>query len=282
VKRHEATIAKTQRKMLDYMQSTRIFGNPVALAHRDQPDLTSALDLHTQRAPDTAFVAIDGAHHALWVVTGDQALRICDSFDAALYITDGHHRLAAAAALATVEGTLRPQLPAALFAESQLKLGAYSRVIDDEQLTGSQVLLSLRDEFELVESDQEVPRPSGPRQIGVRVDGRSFMLTIPEALVPADIYRRLDVNLLQDLVLQPVFGVTDPRTDPRLSFVADTDNDSHDVDAATAWFLPYPTSIPDVMAVADADLTMPPKSTYFLPKVPSGLLFRPVASTPDA
>lgn len=275
IKRHESTIAKTQRKMLAYMESTRIFGNPVALAHRTHPELAIALRHHSQRRADVTFTAIDGAEHSLWVVTGDDAQMMCDSFSDVLYITDGHHRLAGASALAEAEGRSNPHLPAALFAEDELTLGAFARVIDDQDVVAVDALALLYERFDLQEVTQRVARPAGPHQMGVRIGGRSFLLTIAPASIPTDTYDRLDVNLLQDLVLEPLFGVTNPRTDQRLRFVADT-SDDHDVDSCAAWFLPYPTSVPDVMIVADAGRAMPPKSTYFMPKVPSGLFIRPV------
>jgi uncharacterized protein (DUF1015 family) len=192
-----------------------------------------------------------------------------------LYITDGHHRLAAASALAEAEGRPNPHLPAALFAEDELTLGAFARAIDDEDVVATDVLTWLDERFDLQEVSQKVARPVTPHQMGVRLDGRSFLLRIPPAAIPTDTYDRLDVNLLQDLVLEPLFGVTNPRTDQRLRFIADT-SDDHDVDSCAAWFLPYPTSVPDVMIVADTGRAMPPKSTYFMPKVPSGLVIRPV------
>ncbi|MFT4989889.1 MAG: hypothetical protein ACI9BK_002668 [Acidimicrobiales bacterium] len=275
IKRHETTIAKTQRKMLQYMEATRIFGNPVALAHRDHPELAVSLAHHSRHTADLLFESVDGTQHSLWVVTGTPAQTMCDSFSDVLYITDGHHRLAAASALAEAEGRPNPHLPAALFAEDELTLGAFARAIDDEDVVATDVLTWLDERFDLQEVSQKVARPATPHQVGVRLDGRSFLLRIPPAAIPTDTYDRLDVNLLQDLVLEPLFGVTNPRTDQRLRFIADT-SDDHDVDSCAAWFLPYPTSVPDVMIVADTGRAMPPKSTYFMPKVPSGLVIRPV------
>jgi uncharacterized protein (DUF1015 family) len=277
IKRHEVTIPKTQRKMLEYMQSTRIFGNPVALAHRTYAEFATSLQGHSQHTADVTFQSVDGTQHSLWVVGGDEAQSMCDSFNDVLYITDGHHRLAAASALAEAEAWSSPHLPAALYAEAELTVGSFARAVDDGDVVASAVLVSLHERFDLVEVEDRIARPKCPHQMGVRIGGRSFLLTIPPALIPTKIYDRLDVNLLQDLVLEPLFGITNARTDERLRFVADT-SDAHDVDSCLAWFLPYPTSVPDVMLVADAGSAMPPKSTYFMPKVPSGLAIRPVDS----
>lgn len=276
VKRHETTIAKTERKMVNYMQSTRIFGNPVALAHHDHPEVAISLARHAQRAADITFESVAGTEHSLWIVDGDAAQALCDSFSDVLYITDGHHRLAAASSLAAAEGWPDPHLPAGLFAENELRLGAFARSIRDDDVAASDILRALSEKFELAESDQQVPRPMATHEMGVRIGGRSFVLRIPAAAIPTDLYDRLDVNLLQELVLEPLFGVTNPRTDSRLHFIADTNDDAHDTDSWDAWFLPYPTSVRDVMMVADTGRAMPPKSTYFMPKLPSGLVIRPV------
>ncbi len=163
-----------------------------------------------------------------------------------------------------------------MFAESELRLGAFARTIRDDTVIATDILKALSENFELAESELQVPRPTATHQMGVRIGGRSFVLTIPAAVIPTDSYDRLDVNLLQELVLEPLFGVTNPRTDSRLHFIADMNDDAHDTDSWDAWFLPYPTSVRDVMLVADTGRAMPPKSTYFMPKLPSGLVIRPV------
>lgn len=274
VKRHETTISKTEGKMLEYMQSTRIFGNPVVLASQDHPQVAASLTEHSQGVADVAFETIDGSRHELWVVGGNDAVALCASFDDVVYITDGHHRLAGASALARDEDQAEAHIPAGLFAESELKIWAFARTIQDDSVVAAEAIATLSETFDLEESDLPIPRPTAANQMGVRIGGRSFLLTIPAALIPADAYDALDVNLLQDLVLEPIFGVDNPRTDPRLDFIADTGDEAHDPDTYSAWFLPYPTSVRDVMMVADAGQAMPPKSTYFLPKLPSGLVIR--------
>lgn len=278
VKGHEATIAKTQNKMLEYMQSTRILGNPVALAHRENPSLTQLLAEHTALEPDVAFTAVDDAHHSLWLVAGQDAQTLCDTFSEEAYVTDGHHRLSAATALAASEGRSDPQVPGALFAESQLKLGAYARIVQDDSIAPQDLIDALAARFELVEVDQPVPRPNARAQMGVRTGKRSFLLTFPDELIPQDTYERLDVNLLQDLILNPLLKIKNPRTDTRLSFSADSPDEEHRVDSCDAWFLPYPAAVRDVMSVADSGRSMPPKSTFFMPKVPSGLVVRQLPS----
>jgi len=276
VKRHEATITKTERKMFEYMQSTRIFGNPVALTHHDDANVDALLASHTERSADVTFEAIDGTQHALWIVGGDQALELCASLDDVLYVTDGHHRLAGASLLAKTEGMSNAHIPAGLFAESELRVWAYARTLVDPNLNAQSVLDSLRERFELQESALAIPRPSTPTEMGLRIGSQSYVLTIPQSMLPADPYDRIAVNLLHDLILGPCFGITDASTDDRLSFVADTGDQAHNPDDYDAWFLPHPTSPREVMEAADIGRTMPPKSTYFLPKLASGLVIRPI------
>jgi len=279
VKGHEATIPKTQDKMLEYMQSTGIFGNPVALGHRDQSQLALLLASHSTRTADVVFETVEATQHSLWLLTGDDAIAVCDKVGDTLYVTDGHHRLAAASELARQEDTADRYIPAAVYAEQELRLRAYARAINDQELSATEVLGSIAAVFQLEEVGAEVPRPAQPQQIGMRMCGRSFLLTIPVDLVPTDVYDKLDVNLLQHHVLGPHFGIANPRTDQRLRFIADTPAADHDVDSHTAWFLPHAAVVPDVMAVADSGRSMPPKSTFFLPKVPSGLVIRRVVET---
>ncbi len=276
IKRHETTIAKNEHKMVKYMKTTRVFGNPVALAHHDHPGVAAVMASNIQSAADITFESIDGTQHCLWIVGGEAALELCARFGDVLYITDGHHRLAAASSLAAAEGRSDPHMPAGLFAESELQLWAFARAIKDNSVNPAKIIKALKKRFDLRESAYDVPRPPAPRQLGARIGGRSFLMTVPEDLIPTDSYDQLDVNLLQDLVLEPLFGLTNPRTDSRLKFIADTGDDAHDADSYDAWFLPYPTSVRDVMMVADTGRAMPPKSTYFLPKLPSGLVIRTI------
>lgn len=276
IKMHEKTIARTEGKMLQYMASTRLYGNPVTLAHRDDATLAHLLAAHTERDVAAEFAAIDGTVHRLWVVTGDEAAAVCDRFDGDLYIADGHHRVAAGSALAEAEGRSGDYLPVGLYAESEFEVKAFARGIKNAPIVGDELIRKLNAEFELVEIDQMLPRSWTQHTFGVRIAGRSFMLTVPDDRIDGDVYDRLDVNLLQHLILEPLFGIDDPRHEKRLDVIADIDDNSHDPDRYDAWFLPYPTSVGEVMDVADMGRTMPPKSTFFLPKVPGGILVRPI------
>jgi uncharacterized protein (DUF1015 family) len=275
VKRHETTISKTERKMAKYMRSTRIYGNPVALAHRENAGLSALIAAHSLRDADFGFTAADGYAHSLWVVDGNEAHDLCRGFHDTLYITDGHHRLAAASVVASEEGRRNHHIPAGLFSAEELRLRSFARCVIDPDLDAAAAVERLGSEHHLEEASDGDVRPRQRHEYGVKIDGRSFRLRIDDADVPDDLYRSLDVNLLQDLILEPVFGIENPRQDGRLHFIPDLpDGNSDDEIECDAWFLPYPASVSDVMAVADSGRAMPPKSTWFAPKLPSGLIIR--------
>ena len=222
VKRHETTIAKTEKKMASYMRTTRIYGNPVALAHAPHAAIDTAIATHTKREPDHSFVAADGVAHALWAIDGDEAQRLCESYTDALYITDGHHRLAAAALVADEEGRHDAHFPAALFSARELRLRSFARGVVDPDIDVDDVIRRLGKEHRLEEVREGAARPRDRFEFGAKIAGRSFLLHLDRRQVPDDLYRRLDVNLLQDLILGPIFGIEDPRNDDRLHFLPDT------------------------------------------------------------
>lgn len=274
VERHEKTIEKTERKMADYMHATRVYGNPVALGHRPNTHVTEVLDAHAGRVPDTAFTSIDGMTHELWPVTGDDSEALCREFDSVLYVTDGHHRLAAAARVAAEEGRVGAFLPAGLFSSEELRLRAFARCLIDLKTDSNRIIEELGTEHHLVEVDAAAARPTRSGEFGVGIGDRYFRLRLGHDEIPNDPYESLDVNLLQNLILEPLFGIPDPRGDKHLRFVADLSETSHlDLDAPV-WFLPYPAAVEEVMAVADSGRVMPPKSTLFTPKLPAGLVVR--------
>lgn len=274
VKPHEATIAKTEKKMARYMRTTRIYGNPVALAHRPDPAVDAVIAAQTARPADYSFVSADGYSHALWAIDSEEASRLCANFAQPLYITDGHHRLAAASAVAAREQRPHPYLPAGLFSTEQLRLATFARCVLDPGLDAAAAVAQLQADHHLEPVSAPEARPTGRHEFGVRVGGRTFRLRLDPAVVPEDVYRGLDVNLLQDLILRPVFGINNPRKDRRLHFSPDLPRLQPDHERCSAWFLPFPVAVDDVMAIADAGLTMPPKSTRFAPKLPSGLVIR--------
>ncbi len=274
VKGHESTIPQTERKMADYMRTTRVYGNPIALAHRPHAGVSASLAARTAHDPDIGFTAADGSSHELWVIEGDDAEALCASFVDELYVTDGHHRLSAASLVAREEERIGARLPAGVFGADEVRLRAFARCIVDSDLDADAVLDRLRSDHLIEEVSEADARPRERRELGVRIGDRYHRLRIRPDRVPDDLYSSLDVNLLQDLILEPVFGITDPRRDRRLSFVPDRPESAYRAADCGAWFLPFPASVADVMAIADLGMAMPPKSTWFAPKLPAGLVIR--------
>lgn len=272
IKRHEKTVGKTRRKMGKYIRSTRIYGNPVALAQHPHAGVDAMIAAHVRQAADTTFTGSGGVFHELWVVEGREARDLCGGFDANLYITDGHHRLAAAAAVAAEEGRRDARFPAGLFSTNQMRLRSFARCVVDPGFDADAVIARLHTEQRLEEVQESHARPRMRLEFGLKVRGRYFRLRLNRGQ-PTDSLS-LDVDLLQDLVLGPVFGITDPSADRRLRFVADLPERGSPDFEADAWLLPFPLSLDDVVAVADSGRVMPPKSTWFAPKMPSGLAIR--------
>ena len=274
IKKHELTRSDTESGMAQYMSEAPVNGNPVALAHAPNADVAVAIAKYTSGDPHLTFTAADGVTHTLWLVDGNEGGALCDLFGDSLYITDGHHRMAAASLLARQGGDANARVPVGLFGADELWVRAFTRCVIDPTLDPTDVVRRLDAEFELEPIAGPKARPIRSHEFGCRIGGKAYMLRLPADVVPSDLYGSLDVVLLQELVLGPIFGITDPRDDPRLHYVADTRSNRGEVDC-DADFLPYPASVHDVMAVADAGLTMPPKSTWFAPKLPSGLVLRP-------
>lgn len=276
VKRHEKILAKTSRKMARYMRTTRVYGNPPVTASRPDHDLKALVAGHAKHQPDAAFTTVDGTVHELWAVAGDPAHELCGLVDTSLYITDGHHRLAAASLVASKENRTGARIPVGVFSADELKLRSFARCITGLALDTDTVISALKADNEVTEVESDEVRPRARYEFGIRIRDRYFRLRIPGERIPDDHYASLNTGLLRELILGPVFGIDEPGKDKRLRFVPDLSDASLANIDADVWLLPFPLTAEDVMAVADSDGTMPPKSTWFAPKVPSGLVIRPL------
>lgn len=276
VKRHEKTIAKTQLKMAEYMRTTRVFGNPPVTAFGSEPGAEGAIAAVAAGPPTSDFTTVDNIKHELWVVNGDAAHELCRQIDTDLYITDGHHRLAAAALVASDEDRPDARIPVGVFSAGEFRLRSFARCINDPDLDAAAVIQRVQGELELEEVGVDEAVPRSRFEFGAKVGDEYYRLRIPDDRIGDDHYASLNTNLIQQLVLGPVFGITHPRLDKRLRFVAHLDDQDEACPDADAWFLPFPLEVSDVMAVANSDRTMPAKSTWFAPKLPSGLVIRPL------
>jgi uncharacterized protein (DUF1015 family) len=236
-----------------------------------------------RHAPEVDVTADDGVRHQLWVISDEVGIgALTRAFDAlpALYIADGHHRSAAALRVAQARGGAgsHQQFLAVLFPHHEMTILDYNRVIKD--LNGhspEQLLGKLRERFAVTESREPV-RPAASAEFGMFLAGRWYRLALRPELVPEnDPIGRLPITLLARNVIEPLFGITDPRTDKRIDFVGGgrgldgLERRVRSGEMAVAFAL-YPTQMNDLMAVADAAGIMPPKSTWFEPKLADGMV----------
>jgi uncharacterized protein (DUF1015 family) len=290
VRRHEHTRPDKEDDRVRHMLALNAQTGPVLVAYPRAPALDEVLADAARGAPDTEAILDDGVRHALWPVRdAARVVRITALFDElpALYIADGHHRSAAAARVAAARraALARPTgeeshewFLTVAFPHHELRILDYNRVVRD--LAGMSVeafLARLREKFAVVSSAAEV-RPARHGEFGLYAGGRWHRLTLRTDLAEVpDPARHLDANLLTEHVLGPVLGIGDLRTDERIDFVGGGRGLAElerrvDSGAMAAAFALYPTRMEDLMAVADADEVMPPKSTWFDPKLADGLV----------
>jgi uncharacterized protein (DUF1015 family) len=284
IRRHEYTRPAKEDDRVRQIEALNAQTGPVLLAYKSQADIDSLIAAVTTAPPEYDLRADDGIGHTFWVVRDPAVIeRLTQAFDAmpAIYIADGHHRSAAgsrvAASLNRGPDAMSSYFLSVIFPHNQMKILDYNRVVKDLNGLSKQALLEkIAAAFDVSEQNAAVS-PAGPGEFGMYLDGRWYRLKIHPRLVPADPVGRLDVSLLAANLLEPLLGIRDPRTDPRIDFVGGIRGlgelekrvDSGEMAVA---FSMFPTSMEDLMAVADANEVMPPKSTWFEPKLADGLI----------
>ena len=279
IKRHEFTRVAREDALAHYIDQVRTASVPVALGYRADARIGALIDIATQGTPAISLTADDGVEHDIWVVGEAEAGALVDAFEsvASAYLTDGHHRCAATARFSTAEADAR--LLVVLFPDEELRILPYHRVVRDlgGQTTES-FLARLSEHFEvesLPDGDTGAAQPRSRGEFAVHVDGRwhRFRLAGDEAR-PPEPAAAIDAAILQTRVLGPLLDISDPRNDERLGYVAGTEGlDSLERACREGWhaaFALHPTSMAELVAVADAGQVMPPKSTWFDPKPRAG------------
>ncbi len=288
IRKHEHTHPDKEEDRARHIEALNAQTGPVALVYRHAPAIDGLTQAAARGEPDMD-VTLDGVRHCLWIVQDRQQVdALSDAFEAcdALYIADGHHRTAAAARVASARRLANPAhrgeeaynyFLAAIFPDAQMQILDYNRVVKDlNGLVPAQFLDRLRAAFS-VDSARMPVKPRATGEFGMYLAGEWYQLRIKRECVPADPVGRLDVNLLAQHLLAPVLGVKDQRREARIDFVGgirglrELERRVDSGDAAVAFSL-HPPSLADVMAVADAGGVMPPKSTWFEPKLADGLV----------
>jgi uncharacterized protein (DUF1015 family) len=288
IRRHEHTRPEKETDRTRHAEAIHAHAGPVFLAYRDASAIDDIVSRIVARPPEVDFVSPDGIGHSLWVESDPssvEALRRGFRDLPATYIADGHHRAASYARLAerlrakSGHDGSHEHFLAAHFPASQLKILGYHRVVRDlNGLTAAAFLAKVRESGFFLTEAHDAKIPTRPRTFGMYLDDHWYqLLARPEASTGSDPVHGLDVSILTERVLQGVLGITDPRTDPRLDFVggiggAEALERLVDSGRHAVAFSVHPTTMADVMAVADAGLVMPPKSTWFEPKLRSGMV----------
>ena len=285
--KHERTRPDKEDDRTRHLLTLSAHAEPVFLAHRPDAEIERLVEEATQGAPLYDHTAEDGVRHLIWQAPDPSSL--VESFAALprLYVADGHHRSASASRARAARSEANPAghtgeeeynfFLATVFPADRLQILAYNRVVQD--LAGkstAELLAGVRERLEIQAGAPSRPERRG--EVSLYVDGAWHRLTLPAPDSPDsdDPVGSLDITRLQATVLAPLLGIGDPRTDPRIGFVGGSrgpEELERRVDSgidAVAFSL-YPTSMEELMAVADAGLMMPPKSTWFEPKLRSGL-----------
>jgi uncharacterized protein (DUF1015 family) len=289
IKRHEHTRRDKEDDRTRHVHEQNANGEPVFFTFAKRAEIDGLLEQVRATKPLYDIVTDDGIGHTVWIVPAELDAVVTEAFARvpALYVADGHHRTAAAARVGLERRAANPRhtgdepynyFMSVLFPHDQLRIMDYNRVVKDlAGLSPNRFLQLASEKFTITPT--EMPRPTAPRQFGMFLDGRWYRLEANPGTYPAgDPVRGLDVAILQENLLAPLLGVHDPRTDKRIDFVGGIRGLSElEKRVRSDWaiaFALYPTSLEQLMAVADAGQVMPPKSTWFEPKLRSGLLVR--------
>ena len=290
IRKHEFTQPDKEDDRVAQINALNAQTGPVFLTYRVSPSVNELVSTFAASDPDVNVTADDGIHHSLWVIQDDALItKLTGAFDIMdyLYIADGHHRSAAAARTAAARRAANRNhrgdesynyFLAVLFPDNQLQILDYNRVVKDlNGLSKDEFIQAIQASFN-IEKRKAPVKPEGTGIFGMYVVGEWYSLTIHDDKVPQnDPVRRLDVSLLVDYLITPVLGITDPRRDKRIDFVGgirglqELEKRVDSGEMAVAFSL-YPTSLSALMAVADAGQVMPPKSTWFEPKLADGLV----------
>ncbi len=286
VRKHEYTRPDKEDDRVRQIEALNAQTGPVLLAYKANQDVQAIIDGVAKGAPLYEVTADDGIVHTIWRMDDaaaiDKLTKLVDAMNA-LYIADGHHRSAAASRVAAArrgkgKGDNAEYFLAVAFPHDQMRIFDYNRVIKDlNGLDKDAFLAKVKERFDVKPANAQV-KPDKPTRFGMYIDGAWYQLDIHAKYIPAsDPVASLDVSLLQDNLITPVLGISDPRRDKRIDFVGgirglkELEKRVNSGEMKVAFAL-HPTTLVQLMAVADADQVMPPKSTWFEPKLADGLV----------
>ncbi|HOV98908.1 MAG TPA: DUF1015 family protein [Bacteroidota bacterium] len=290
IKRHEFTRKDKEDDRCEHIRVTKSHSGPIFLTYRDVPEINSLITSIVQQPPENDLIAPDGVRHRSWVISNPNTIKeIVELFRnevPVLYIADGHHRSAAAVRVAAERAASNPQhtgdeeynyFLAVYFPASQLKIMDYNRVVKDLNGLSKEEFLKRIQEYFTVNKSEHPVHPAKKGTIGMYLDGSWYQLDVANSLSKSDDpIESLDVEILQRYVLDPILGIHDPRTDKRIDFVGgirglgELERRVNSGEMKVAFSM-CPPSMDELMRIADEGKFMPPKSTWFEPKLRDGL-----------
>jgi uncharacterized protein (DUF1015 family) len=286
IKKHEFTRPEKELDRITHIKTTNAQTGNVFIAYRNVAEIDTLIETcKTDKTPQYSLIADDGIEHKIWVVNDEVTIeKITTLFKEkvpATYIADGHHRAASAAkvrAALEADASINANIfLTTLFPASQLHIMDYNRVVKDlNGLSEADFLKKIAGNFS-VEKATEAVRPAASHEFGIYMNKQWYKLVANAAIIKTDVLGVLDVNIMQENILTPILNIVDQRTDKRIDFVGGIRGlealekrvDSGDMALAISL---YPVSIEQLFAVADSGDVMPPKSTWFEPKLRDGLL----------
>lgn len=288
IKKHEHTLAKKEQDRIRHVDTCNANTGPIFLTYRKSDDVSKIVtEWASSHSPEYDFVS-DGVQQAVWVVDDGEAVsRISSAFEnvESMYIADGHHRCASAVNVGEKRRTQHPDYTgdeefnfflAVAFPDNELKIMDYNRVVRDlNGFSADEFLKAVSENFEIEKSDIQF-RPEKKHTFGMYLENQWYCLTAKENIInESDPVERLDVSILQNSLLNPILNIKNPKTDDRIDFIGGIrgldELEKRANSDMTVAFAMYPTTVDDLMSIADAGLIMPPKSTWFEPKLLSGL-----------
>ncbi len=294
IKKHENTREEKEIDRINHVDICNAQTGPIFLAYRSREEINRLVEEVKREAPLYSFTAVDGVGHHVWRISEADRLQIIrEGFDQvdSIYIADGHHRTASAVKVGLKRREANPEYTggeefnyflSVLFPHDQLMILPYNRTVKDlNGLSVEAFLQKVEESFEVTCIGDTAYGPKEKADFGMYLEGTWYSLKAKEALRSVkDPVKSLDVSLLQDYLLQPILGIGDPRVDNRIDFIGGIrglkELERRVAEDMTVAFSMYPTSITELFKVSDEGMLMPPKSTWFEPKLRSGLFIHPL------
>ncbi len=293
IKKHENTREEKEQDRIRHVDSCRAQTGPIFLAYRSRECIRQIVNEAKHEPPVYDFTSEDGIRHRVFVIRKKEWITaIQETFQGMkeIYIADGHHRASSAVKVGLMRRKQHPDYNgteefnyflSVLFPDDQLKILDYNRVVKDlNGYTAEEFLQKVRERFDVFSPKKEALRPEKKGEFSMLLEGNWYLCRIRPEDESRDPVEGLDVSILQEKLLKPVLGIVDPRLEARIDFIGGirglVELEKRTREDCAVAFAMYPTSIQELFAVADAGMLMPPKSTWFEPKLRSGLFIHQI------